>query len=145
MTRSIGFFLAMLGLAACTEIAARPEVDLAREMPADIALQFIRDYRHDSDPQVADAMKTYGCKYADASLTLNNGKTVKYTDVQFAPGLAMVLVRHYSVYVVLPGGLNEGWCMVTMLDKGSPKLQSDLNDLATAFNAIGTRLKPTQP
>ncbi len=36
--------------------------------------------------------------------------------------------------------------MVTMLPKNDPaKLQSELNDLATAFNALGTKPKPVQP
>lgn len=144
--RAVALGLATLALAACTEIAAKPQIDLAREMPPEIALQYIRDYKHLDTAQVRDTMKTYGCKYADSSLTLYEGKTVKYVDVLFAPAITVMGNDTMSVYVVMPGGLSDGWCMVTMLPvKDSAKLQVELNDLATAFNALGTKLKPAQP
>jgi hypothetical protein len=144
--RTAAAFAALLVLGACTEIAARPQVDLAREMPPDIALNYIRSYKHLSDRDVTNTMKTYGCRYSDASITLNKGRTVKYQDVLFAPGMTMAIADYYSIYVVMPGGLEDGWCMVTMLPKNDPaKLQSELNDLATAFNALGTKPKPVQP
>ena len=144
--RAVAVGLAALALAACTEIAAKPQIDLAREMPPEVALQFIRDYKHANTEDVRRTMKTYGCKYGDSALTLYEGKTVKYGDVQFAPGITAMGSATMSVYVVMPGGLSDGWCMVTMLPMtDAAKLQVELNDLATAFNALGTKLKPAQP